>query len=270
MPVQKDASGRRFVEAEAEVPGTPEEVWEAIASGPGISSWFVPASVEQHEGGTVIFHFGPGMDSHATITTWDPPRRYVKESHKGMGPDDPTFATEWLVEAKSGGTCVVRVVHSWFTDKDNWDNQYEDTARGWISFFRILRLYLAHFNGQHGTIIQLMGMSPDSRQLTWSRLTGLLGLEGVAAGERFATSGDSPRLAGVVEDVGPADRPELLLRLDEPTGGLIHLSTLSMGGKTYVAISIFLYGQQAHAASERDEPAWQAWMGKHFPFPQMG
>ena len=42
MPVKKDESGRRSVQAEVEVPGTPEEVWEAIATGPGITSWFVP------------------------------------------------------------------------------------------------------------------------------------------------------------------------------------------------------------------------------------
>ena len=270
MPVQKDASGRRFVEADVEVPGTPEEVWEAIASGPGISSWFVPANVEQHEGGSVILHFGPGMDAHATITAWNPPHRYVKESHKGMGPDDPTFATEWLVEAKSGGTCVVRVVHSWFSDKDDWDNQYEETARGWIAIFRILRLYLAHFNGRYGAMMQVMGMSSDAKQPTWSRLTELLGLEGAVQGERFTTAGDAPRLAGVVEHVGPAESPELLLRLDEPTDGLAHLSTAGMGGKTFVPMSIFLYGEQARVAAERDEPAWQGWMGEHFPFPQRG
>jgi uncharacterized protein YndB with AHSA1/START domain len=32
MSVKKDASGRRFVQAEVEVPGTPEEVWQAIAT----------------------------------------------------------------------------------------------------------------------------------------------------------------------------------------------------------------------------------------------
>ena len=42
MPVKKDSSGRRYVQAEVEVPGTPEQVWQAIATGPGISSWFVP------------------------------------------------------------------------------------------------------------------------------------------------------------------------------------------------------------------------------------
>ena len=46
MTVKKDSSGRRSVEAEIEVPGTPETVWTAIATGPGISSWFVPAEVD--------------------------------------------------------------------------------------------------------------------------------------------------------------------------------------------------------------------------------
>ncbi len=46
MSVKKEASGRRSVQVEVEVPGTPEEVWQAIATGPGISSWFVPAEFE--------------------------------------------------------------------------------------------------------------------------------------------------------------------------------------------------------------------------------
>jgi uncharacterized protein YndB with AHSA1/START domain len=71
MPVKKDASGRRSVQAEVEVPGTPEEVWQAIATGPGISSWFVPSEVDGRVGGTAVSHFGPGnsMDSAGTITT---------------------------------------------------------------------------------------------------------------------------------------------------------------------------------------------------------
>ena len=40
----------RSIELEIEVPGTPEEVWRAIATGPGISSWYVPHRVEEHEG----------------------------------------------------------------------------------------------------------------------------------------------------------------------------------------------------------------------------
>ena len=92
MSVKKDASGRRSVEVEVEVPGTPEEVWQAIATGPGVSSWFVPT--EEREDGTVVSHFGPGMDVIATQTAWDPPRRFAAEGE--LGPNAPKMATEWI------------------------------------------------------------------------------------------------------------------------------------------------------------------------------
>jgi uncharacterized protein YndB with AHSA1/START domain len=44
MSIEREASGRRSIQVEVEVPGSPDEVWEAIATGPGISSWFVPPS----------------------------------------------------------------------------------------------------------------------------------------------------------------------------------------------------------------------------------
>src|SRR4051812_44479172 len=50
MSVKKEANGRRSVQIEIEVPGTPEEVWQAIATGPGISSWMVPAEFEEKDG----------------------------------------------------------------------------------------------------------------------------------------------------------------------------------------------------------------------------
>jgi hypothetical protein len=40
MSVRKEPSGPRKAQVEVEVPGTPEEVGQAVASGPGISSWF--------------------------------------------------------------------------------------------------------------------------------------------------------------------------------------------------------------------------------------
>jgi uncharacterized protein YndB with AHSA1/START domain len=50
MSVKKEASGRRSMQIEFEVPGTPEEVWRAIATGPGISSWLMPAEFEECDG----------------------------------------------------------------------------------------------------------------------------------------------------------------------------------------------------------------------------
>ena len=46
MSVNVDADGRRWVRVEVETPGTVEEVWRAIATASGISSWFVPAELD--------------------------------------------------------------------------------------------------------------------------------------------------------------------------------------------------------------------------------
>jgi uncharacterized protein YndB with AHSA1/START domain len=264
MPVNKEPSGRRSVQAEVEVPGTPEQVWQAIATGPGISSWFVPTEVDERQGGAVTANFGPGMESAATITTWDPPRRFVADS-QDMGPEAPPVATEWIVEARDGGTCVVRVVHSWFASTDDWDNQFAGHEQGWVAFFRILRLYLAHFRGQPCTAIQLMGIASEPVTAAWEALTGPLGLAGATVGQHVRTPSGAPPLAGLVERIGTSDYPELLLRLDEPTGGIAHIFPLPMGGQVFLSLRFFLYGDQAAATAARVEPQWQGWLAEYFP-----
>jgi uncharacterized protein YndB with AHSA1/START domain len=267
MSVKKDESGRRSVQVEVEVPGTPEEVWQAIATGHGISSWFVPSEVEEREGGTAVSHFGPGtsMDSVATITAWDPPHRFAAAS-QDLGPTAPAVATEWIVESRSGGTCIVRVVHSLFASTDDWDNQLEGWEYGWPSFFRILRLYLTHFRGQRCSAMQLGGVATEPKSHAWTALTGPLGLAEVTVGQRVRTPTGAPPLAGLVERVGEDSYPEeLLLRLDEPVPGIAHLFAMDMGGQVYLSIRLYLYGDQASIVVARDEPLWYAWMNEHFP-----
>lgn len=264
MPVKKDAAGRRSVQAEVEVPGSPEEVWQAIATGPGLSSWFVPAAVDGRVGGAVNLNFGPGMDSVSTITAWDPPRRFAADSND-MGPNAPTVATEWTVEARSGGSCVVRVVHSWFASTDEWDNQFAGHEQGWAAFFRILGLYLSHFRGQSGVTLQMMGMTAEPTSSAWNALTGPLGLAGAVEGQQVRSTAGAPHLAGIVQRVGPPEYPELILRLDAPAPGIAHLFAMPMGGQVCLPVRLFLYGDRATAVGAHEEPAWQSWMNQRFP-----
>lgn len=267
MSVHKDPSGRRSVQTEVEVPGTPEQVWQAIATGPGISSWFVPTEVEEREGGAVTANFGPGMESLATITAWNPPHRFVADS-QDMGPEAPPVATEWIVEAQAGGTCVVRVVHSWFASTDDWDSQFEGHQQGWSSFFRILRLYLAHFPGQSGASFQLMGVAPEPRAEAWEKLTTELGIAGASTGDTVHSAGEAPPLAGIVEWAGVPEYPaERLLRVEAPAPGLVHLFAMPMGGMVYLPFRFYLYGETAPDVVAREEPRWQAWMARLFPMP---
>jgi uncharacterized protein YndB with AHSA1/START domain len=89
----------RVIDLSVEVPGMPQQVWEAIATGPCITSWFVPHEVEGREGGPVRMDFGPGFGAvTATVTAWEPSHRVVFE-----GEGDRALAHEWLVEAREGG-----------------------------------------------------------------------------------------------------------------------------------------------------------------------
>src|SRR5438094_2093988 len=202
MSVKKESSGRRSVQVEVEVPGTPEEVWQAIATGPGISSWFVPTEFEERDGKPVAvkMNFGPGMESRAVVTAWDPPRMFAAES-PGWTPEMPALATQWSVEARAGGVCLVRVVNSLFASTDDWDNQLEATEFGWPGFFRTLRIYLTHFRGQRSTIMQFVAPVAGTEAEAWETLTAALGLKGLSVGQRWSAPAGVPALSGVAEYV---------------------------------------------------------------------
>jgi uncharacterized protein YndB with AHSA1/START domain len=285
MPVKKDEDGRRSVEAAVEVPGAPEDVWRAIATGRGLSSWFVPSTSEEREGGAVVNSFGPGMDSVATITAWNPPHAYVAETEEGPG----KVATEWIVEARSGGTCVVRVVHRWFAETDDWDGEFEGHAYGWSSaFFRILRLYLTHFSGRACSAFDIAAFSKSAGPETWRVIRRALKID--AAAQRFETVPGVPELSGTVESTQVEDPellraressphvvaamqgmggedPQLLLRLERPAPGLAHIFIMPMGEQTMVSLRFFLYGDEGAAAAAEAERAWRAWIGERFPVP---
>ena len=263
MSVQKSEDGKRWISVETEVPGTPEEVWEAIATGPGVSAWFVPT--ERRDDGTVVSHFGPGMVAVAKQTAYEPPRRFAAESGM-MGPDGPVMATEWTVEARKGGTCVVRVVHSLFASTDDWDDQLENVEKGWPDYFKILRIYLTHFKGQPCSAFQLLAMPSMSAADAWQTITDAFGLAGANQGDARKSTGNSPEFGGVVESTGSEGHSnQILMRLDDPTGGVAHFFSASMGGQTIVSIRFYLYGPDAAAAVATQEPLWQAWQQANLP-----
>jgi len=264
MSVKKEASGRRSIEVEIEVPGTPEEVWQAIATGPGISSWFVPTEIEERDGKPVAatLTFGPGMESRSIVTAWDPPRLFARESD-GWVPGSPPIATEFRVEARAGGVCVVRVVQSLFSSTDDWDEQLTGAEGGWPGIFRILRLYLTHFRGQRSAMMQLMAPVPGTPPHAWAALTSALGLGDVEPGRKWAATAEAPSLGGVVERI--SDSPYgALLRLDRPGPGIAALYTIEFGDTVMAALTFYLYGESAAAIAARETPVWQAWMQDRF------
>jgi uncharacterized protein YndB with AHSA1/START domain len=270
VSVKKEPSGRRSVQIEVEVPGTPEEVWQAIATGKGISSWFVPTQSEERPGGQMVSNFGPGMDTVSTITAWEPPKRFAAEGSMG-GAGSPAVATEWTVEARAGGTCIVRVVHSLFASTDDWDNQLDALEQGWPPIFRILRRCLATFKGMPSAAMQFVSVSSESEAKTWEKMAGELGLVNATPGQTWSAPAGFPPMTGVVDSLGQGMHSStVLLRIDTPAPGTAYIGAFPCGGPSQVYIGIFLYGDHAKATVERDEPKWQTWIDERFPMPQMG
>lgn len=242
-----------------ELPGTPEQVWEAIATANGISSWMMPAELEEREGGAVCFHMGEGISSRGTVAGWDPPRRLVYEEpewadlvgHAGA-PVTP-LVTEFLVEARSGGTCVLKVVTSGFGTGADWEREFfDDMVKSWTPSFDVLRLYLTHFPGQRVTSLSAENHVRADVDTVWSALRGALG-----PGEVGDTV-DAKGTAALVERTGERN---LLVRLTAPVPGFLSFFAHEMGeGQTAVRVEGFLFSDAAPAYVERERPAWTEWL----------
>lgn len=267
MSVKKEPSGRRSVQIEIEVPGTPEEVWQAIATGPGISSWFVPAEFEERDGKPVAVKvtMAPGMESRSEVTTWEPPRKWGSQSD-GWLPGSPPIADEWSVEARGGGICVVRIVQSLFASTDDWDSQLEGASHGLFGFLRALRIYLTHFRGERSVMMKWMAPFAGTEAEAWETLTAALGVKGLSVGQRYTAPAGVPALSGVVEYL-TQNPNDALLRIDKPGPGVAALGTFNMGGPSMVAMNFYLYGDQAAGTVAHETPLWEAWFQKRFPMP---
>jgi uncharacterized protein YndB with AHSA1/START domain len=244
----------REISFEVEVPGTPEEVWDAIATGPGISSWFVPAEID---GDTMTQHHGNGFDQTSRITASDRPRAFAYEEEFQPTPDaQPSLvATEFRVEARSGGTCAVRLVQSGFGSGDAWERAIESFKGGWPAALDDLRLYLTHFAGEPVAGFST-GHELDAGR-PWDAVRAQLGLpETLNPGDRVETRG-TPPFAGTVARSGDG---QVSLLLDKPARGLGYLGAGGPGDQVFFFVRARLFGDGAEEAAARAEAAWEQWL----------
>jgi uncharacterized protein YndB with AHSA1/START domain len=264
MPIKKDGSGRRWVEMELVTPGTPEQVWRALATGPGNSAWFTKTTVDEHVGGQVRFDMGPNGVSVGEVTAWDPPHRfgYVE---RDWSEGAPPLATEITVTARSGDRCVIRMVHSLFASSDDWDDQMEGFERGWPMFFDVLRVYLAHFVGERGAGVEATSSIEGDQLSIWKRLVEGLQLTGADAGERRTIILGAERLSGVIERVRQDQQERLLMiRFDASAPAVAVIGTSAAGRRVRVSVMLYFYGEDAESRAANSLPGWQAWLSERF------
>ena len=153
-----------------EVAATPEQVWDAIATADGISSWMVPTRLDPQIGGEVSLDLGE-FTSTGVVTHYTPNVRFAYEEpwpiadrvedvpaemvawfdsigvplsdvHRDLS-SLPPIATEFLVESASGGSSVIRVVTSAYGTGADWENEFfTEMVAGVIAYLDNLAAHL--------------------------------------------------------------------------------------------------------------------------------
>ena len=244
-------------ELELTVPGRPEQVWHAIASGEGISAWMMPADVEARLGGDVAFHMGPDATSRGRVTAFEPERRIVYEEdwaalvgHEGA--DVTPLVTEFLIESRAGGTCVVRVVTSAFGTGADWENEFwEEMSSGWAPVLDNLRLYLTHFPGQRATSLWAGASFTATPEASIAAVRDALAVAAV---------GDAIMERGIRGHLERSLARHFLVRVDDPVPGLLSFFSFGADDGCGVHVQGFLFSDRAPEYVEREQPHWQAWL----------
>jgi uncharacterized protein YndB with AHSA1/START domain len=260
MPIKTDETGKRWVEMAFIAPGTPEQIWHAMATGAGNSTWFTRAQIEERVGGELRFEFGPEMSSSGEVTAWQPPHRlgYVE---RDWSPGAPPVATEITIASRGANKCVVRMVHSLFSTSDEWDDQMEGFEGGWPGYFEVLRIYLTHFAGMPGATFQAMVTIEDEPLAVWKQIVEGLGLAGANVGETRTIPGPTEPLSVVIERTQQdATLRYVAVRIESPEPGAAIAGTYRTREGVMASVSMFHYGERAEAVAQAGAVTWREWL----------
>ncbi|WP_067171361.1 SRPBCC family protein [Microtetraspora niveoalba] len=243
------------VREEIVLDATPEQVWEAIATGPGVDSWFMGRNeIEPREGGRTSQEM-MGFTSYATVTAWEPGKKYAIRSDDN--PDGTFMAFEYLIEGRDGGSTVLRFVHNGFLG-DDWEAEYDALKVGDRMYLRKLALYLRHFAGRHSAhnVFAVGPRVPDADRV-WEVFGDALGLSGKKIDE-----GDPVRLS--IEGLPPVE-------------GVVEFARYPsfLGFRSGDGIYMLIHGHEGSVvaeqhdfsgsvAGERLDEAWQSWLSRSF------
>ncbi len=232
--------GRDFAARhDAEVPATAREVWDAIATGPGINCWFIGRT--EIDGGAVRTAFGEDWVPAGHVTVSEAPTAFAYTSD--TAPDGRFIAHEYLVQGRASGGTVLRAVTSGFLPGDDWAEEYEAMTYGTALFFHTLLEYLRHFRGRTAVPVTAFGPPVTDFERTFARLHTALGLSGPPA------PGDPVRVRG--------------------TAGVVYFTNPhTLGVRTPDAMYRFIRGLHGSMIAAHEhfttppagDTTWQAWL----------
>lgn len=253
--IHSDNNGRYAV-CTAPLPVPPAVVFDAVATGEGISSWFVPCALEPHVGGRIVQFADPGAPDPTTgpeaaaeamltatvgeITVLTPPSGSVPglftyEEKNWMGEDMPVPPWETSCEVASdgdGGT--VLTLRSGFASGGRLAEESVDgSLSGWAHALTVLAHRLTH-RPADGVVTVDAATDPVALSVPdlWARVQGLLIAPAAGAGG----SGPDETGSGVVARSGEvggivavSSEASATILLSAPSDGVLELYAFPSG-----------------------------------------
>ena len=264
-------AGTRKIRLSAEIAATKDAVWEAIATGEGIASWFSPfASVEEGKGGTVTVSWVEGADWPSRITVWQPGShlRLVDLSDLEAAAQGTALTLDYHLSSDDGHTRI-HLVNSGLPATPDFDEHFHMTTNGWRFFLWNLKHALERHPGVPRRMISARPWVTENRDEVWERLFGEEGVGKRGGAEASADSG--PTSAGSLAVGDPfhfvldggevllgtvvfADRPWSFAGMVESLNdGVLHVEMEGSGERWKMGVWLSAYGVEEGRCGEVDE-----------------
>jgi len=242
-------AGHGGIEVVAAVRGTPDEVWRAIATGPGLSTWVGPAQVD---GDRVRFDLGVLGHADARVVAREAPVRFAFAEDEWLN-GAPPLVTDLQVEHDGDGRSRVRLVNRVDGDADPETRRTLAAMEAtWRPALAALDLSLAHPAGDFHAVEATMLVDRDG----WRRLQDAL-----------AISGDRAQAGPFAGAVAHRQEDAVVLRLDAPAEGHAVVAVDEGPDGPLVSVRAWLRGERAADAARELGPALDAWLREHAAVP---
>ncbi|MYY04435.1 MULTISPECIES: hypothetical protein [unclassified Streptomyces] len=238
------------VRRQQDLPATPEQVWNAVATGAGNLGWLYPMEIEPRVGGKVT-------RGDATVVAWEPPHHLAV---RAVQDDGFSNTLSYRVEAADDGTSRLRMGIHWVhtgvvDDAWNWEAKTE-VAEKYVDFHQhALDEYLRHFAGRRAAYVPAHCPEPTSDPGDFATLRRRLGLaDDAVVGDRFTLLAPGPEYEPVEVTVDWLSTDFVGLRGPDALYRFFNGSTWNVP----IRLAHHLYAEDTD--EEQATKAWNAWL----------
>lgn len=290
--------GGRRVACRVPLPVAPGVVWDAVATGEGISSWFVPCALEPQVGGRIVQFADPGAPDPTTgpeaaaeamltatvgeITVYSPPSgsapgtfTYAERDWMGEGVPVPPWETSCEVVDDDEDGSLLTLRSGFGSGGQLAEESVDGSVDGWVQALTVLAHRLTH-RPADGVVTVDAATDPVDCGVPelWARVKGRLIAPATGAGGGAGDGGGTVARSGEVGGIVAAgSEAALTLILSAPVDGVLELFAFPAGethedaaGRAAIAVRAYEYveapggtGEPLGAAAvDGVEPTWDA------------